>query len=104
MAKQSTTGQRSPAAKGSRSAGMPQGSERPASQPGEQGRATQSTKDQAQMTRQGSAAADRIIAESAIAERAYEIWRSQGGSDLDNWLRAERELRDQSGARARAEM
>ena len=29
-----------------------------------------------------------------IAQRAYEIWASgQGGSETDNWLRAERELR-----------
>jgi hypothetical protein len=29
-----------------------------------------------------------------IAQRAYEIWASgQGGSEMDNWLRAERELR-----------
>ena len=29
-----------------------------------------------------------------IARRAYEIWQSgKGGSQMDNWLRAERELR-----------
>ena len=29
-----------------------------------------------------------------IAKRAYEIWRSgKGGSDFENWVRAERELR-----------
>jgi len=29
-----------------------------------------------------------------IAKRAYEIWQSgKGGSEQDNWLRAERELR-----------
>jgi hypothetical protein len=29
-----------------------------------------------------------------IAQRAYEIWASgQGGSEMDNWLRDERELR-----------
>ena len=29
-----------------------------------------------------------------IARRAYEIWQSgQGGSEFDNWVRAERELR-----------
>ena len=34
------------------------------------------------------------IADEAIARRAYEISLSgQGGSDLDNWLRAEGELR-----------
>jgi hypothetical protein len=32
-----------------------------------------------------------------IAKRAYEIHLSgQGGSELDNWLRAERELRGQA--------
>jgi hypothetical protein len=29
-----------------------------------------------------------------IAKRAYEIWQSgKGGSEVENWLRAERELR-----------
>jgi hypothetical protein len=28
----------------------------------------------------------------AIAARAYAIWRAEGGSAIDNWLRAEREL------------
>jgi hypothetical protein len=29
-----------------------------------------------------------------IARRAYEIWQSgSGGSEMENWLRAERELR-----------
>lgn len=36
----------------------------------------------------------REITAAMIAQRAYEIWQSgQGGSELDNWLRAERELR-----------
>jgi hypothetical protein len=36
----------------------------------------------------------RQITPDAIAKRAYEIWQSgQGGSEFDNWLRAERELR-----------
>jgi len=29
----------------------------------------------------------------AIAMRAYEIWQRQGGSESDNWFRAEAELR-----------
>jgi len=34
------------------------------------------------------------ITREQIAKRAYEIWRSgKGGSETDNWLRAERELR-----------
>ena len=40
------------------------------------------------------AAAARQITGQMIATRAYEIWASgQGGSDFDNWVRAERELR-----------
>ncbi len=39
-------------------------------------------------------AARKTIAREQIAIRAYEIWRSGGGgSDSDNWHRAERELR-----------
>ncbi len=33
---------------------------------------------------------------SLIAKRAYEIWMSEGGSELDNWLKAEREISAQS--------
>jgi len=34
------------------------------------------------------------ITQEQIARRAYEIWQSgKGGSDFDNWVRAERELR-----------
>lgn len=35
------------------------------------------------------------ISHEMIAQRAYEIWREQGGSDMENWLKAERELRGQ---------
>ena len=36
----------------------------------------------------------REVTQADIAKRAYEIWASgQGGSETDNWLRAERELR-----------
>jgi hypothetical protein len=36
----------------------------------------------------------REITHADIAKRAYEIWASgKGGSETDNWLRAERELR-----------
>ncbi len=38
------------------------------------------------------------ITHDMIAHRAYEIWRSRGGSDMENWLRAEREL--QGGAQS----
>ena len=38
--------------------------------------------------------AKRAVSHDQIARRAYEIWSSgQGGSEFDNWLRAERELR-----------
>jgi len=34
------------------------------------------------------------ITREMIAKRAYAIWKSgKGGSDFENWLRAERELR-----------
>jgi len=36
----------------------------------------------------------RTITHDQIARRAYEIWSSgKGGSDFDNWVRAERDLR-----------
>ncbi|HYE18266.1 MAG TPA: DUF2934 domain-containing protein [Tepidisphaeraceae bacterium] len=38
--------------------------------------------------------AKKEVTSDQIAVRAYEIWASgQGGSEHDNWLRAERELR-----------
>ena len=39
------------------------------------------------------AAAPRAITHAAIAERAYYIWQKTGGSEFENWIRAERELR-----------
>lgn len=33
------------------------------------------------------------ITSDMIANRAFEIWSNQGGSDVDNWLKAESELR-----------
>ncbi len=37
--------------------------------------------------------AKKVVLQSDIALRAFDIWRSEsGGSALDNWLRAEREL------------
>ena len=45
-----------------------------------------------QASQQGSPG--RQITQEMIARRAYEIWKSgAGGSEMDNWLRAERELR-----------
>jgi hypothetical protein len=39
-------------------------------------------------------AGTRQITHEMIAKRAYEIWQSgKGGSQYDNWVRAERELR-----------
>jgi hypothetical protein len=36
----------------------------------------------------------RMVTSDMIAARAYEIWSSgQGGSEMENWLRAESELR-----------
>ena len=41
-----------------------------------------------------SVPARREVTHDMIARRAYEIWASgQGGSDYENWVRAERELR-----------
>jgi hypothetical protein len=42
---------------------------------------------------------DRVLAEEAIRARAYEIYDERGdrpGDDVDDWLRAEREYREQS--------
>jgi len=33
------------------------------------------------------------ITREAIALRAYFIWKTTGGSEFDNWIRAEREVR-----------
>ena len=42
----------------------------------------------------GKMVAKKEISAADIAKRAYEIWCSgKGGSETDNWLRAERELR-----------
>jgi hypothetical protein len=42
---------------------------------------------------QGAATGKKEISREQIAKRAYEIWRSgTGGSELDNWHRAIREL------------
>ena len=41
-----------------------------------------------------AATAPKAITHDQIARRAYEIWASgHGGSEFDNWVRAERELR-----------
>ena len=40
----------------------------------------------------------REVTQADIAKRAYEIWQSgKGGSQMENWLRAERELRGATG-------
>lgn len=42
------------------------------------------------------------IPTDAIAKRAYEIWKSgKGGSDIDNWIRAENELKAAAAATSR---
>ena len=33
------------------------------------------------------------VTREQIAIRAYEIWRSRGGNEHDNWVQAERELK-----------
>ena len=44
--------------------------------------------------RPAAAATLKPVSHELIARRAYEIWASgQGGSEMDNWVRAERELR-----------
>jgi hypothetical protein len=35
------------------------------------------------------------LTEDDIARRAFEIWLTDGGSQDENWLQAERELRDE---------
>lgn len=41
-----------------------------------------------------AAPARKAITQADIARRAYEIWQSgKGGTELENWTRAERELR-----------
>ena len=51
--------------------------------------------------------ADNTPAEEQIRRRAYELYLERGGAsgdELDDWLRAEREIRDRSGSeRARSE-
>lgn len=66
----------------------------------------QEMKDQPQRPQQGSTPMQMAqglseVTESMVAQRAYEIWQSQGGSELDNWLKAERELRDRNMAAMR---
>jgi hypothetical protein len=41
----------------------------------------------------GAAPAKKEIGYEQIAKKAYELWQAGGGSEMDNWLRAERELR-----------
>jgi len=50
----------------------------------------------ARRSRKGNGAAEPFNDADAVARRAYEIFQSRGGnhgSDLDDWLEAERELR-----------
>lgn len=47
-----------------------------------------------QMAREAAMPAPASPSRDAIAQRAREIWQSgKGGSDLQNWLQAEKELR-----------
>ena len=46
------------------------------------------------LTKKQVTGATAVVTRDQIARRAYEIYASgQGGSETDNWLRAERELR-----------
>jgi hypothetical protein len=46
------------------------------------------------LTPTGASGIKKTITHADIAKRAYEIWRSgKGGSEMENWLRAERELK-----------
>lgn len=65
------------------------------------GKKMQELKEQPQMTPQASTPMEMVsdvseVTHSMIAQRAYEIWKEQGGSDMENWLKAERELRSQN--------
>ena len=40
-----------------------------------------------------SSSSPRQINHETIAQRAYFLWKTNGGSEFDNWIRAERELR-----------
>ena len=40
-----------------------------------------------------STIAKKQVTREQIAKRAYEIWQKSGGSEFENWIRAERELR-----------
>ena len=47
-----------------------------------------------QSAKPAPAAPAKPVTQELIARRAYEIWASgQGGSEMENWVRAERELR-----------
>ena len=72
----------------------PQVSAQPASSSREQQAMPQSA--QASMR---SAVDVSAVTHDMIAHRAYEIWRFEGGNDLTNWLRAERDLRTRNTQR-----
>lgn len=38
------------------------------------------------------------VTHEMISARAHELWKKHGGSALDNWLRAEKELRGKSAS------
>jgi Protein of unknown function (DUF2934) len=53
--------------------------------------------------RDGTIVARKVILHQDIASRAYGIWESgDGGTDLDNWLRAERELLESEDRRTKS--
>ena len=100
MAKRATaTGKLSPSPRGSAKL---QGDASAATQLGKQlGKKMKELKDQPQMTPQASTPMEMVsdvneVTHSMIAQRAFEIWKSEGGSAAENWLKAERELRGQN--------
>ena len=71
----------------------PKSSTTPPPPPASRGATPQSASPAARSSRPTAAAAKPVTHE-LIARRAYEIWASgQGGTEMENWIRAERELR-----------
>jgi Protein of unknown function (DUF2934) len=65
----------------------------PAAKPAAKAAATTEVRNSAVPPRSATAPAKKEIGYEQIAKKAYELWQSNGGSEMDNWLKAERELR-----------
>ena len=102
MAKRATGARKS--SPSPRGAAKLQGDASAATQLGKQlGEKMKELKDQPQMTPQASTPMEMVsdvheVTHAMIAQRAFEIWKEQGGSEVENWLKAERELRSQNVA------